>query len=53
MARIIQWIRKNKSSMKLVVECFDKVKKDCFKFIRSQETTDDKCKNRERMRTSF
>ena len=53
MARIIQWIRKNKSSMKLTVECFNKVKKDCLKFIKSQETKDDKFKNKERMIKSF
>ena len=39
--------------MKLVFECFDKVKKDCLKFIKSQETKDDKFKNKERMIKSF
>ena len=29
--------------------CFDKVKKDCLKFIKSQETKADKFKNKERM----
>ena len=29
--------------------CFDKVKKDCLKFIKSQETKSDKFKNKERM----
>ena len=29
--------------------CFSKVKKDCLKFIKSQETTADKFKNKERM----
>jgi|TARA_B100001093_G_scaffold243343_1_gene233157 D-glycerate 3-kinase len=29
--------------------CFNKVKKDCFKFIKSQETKTDKFKNKERM----
>ncbi len=53
MARIIQWIRKNKSLMKLILECFDKVKKDCLKFIKSQETKNDKFKNKERMIKSF
>jgi len=53
MAKIIQWIRKNKSSMKLTVECFNKVKKDCLKFIKSQETKHDKFKNKERMIKSF
>ncbi len=49
MAKIIQWIRKNKISMKLTVECFDKVKKDCLRFIKSQETRADKFKSKERM----
>jgi len=53
MAKIIQWIRKNKISMKLTVECFDKVKKDCLNFIKSQETKADKFKNKERMIKSF
>ncbi len=35
--------------MKLTAECFDKVKKDCLKFIKSQETKADKFKNKERM----
>ena len=39
--------------MKLAVECFDKVKKDCLKFIKSQETKADKFKNKERMIQSF
>ena len=33
--------------------CFGKVKKDCLKFIKSQETKDDKFKNKERMIKSF
>jgi len=33
--------------------CFDKVKKDCLKFIVSQETKVDKFKNKERMIKSF
>ena len=33
--------------------CFSKVKKDCFKFIKSQETKADKFKNKERMIKSF
>jgi len=53
MARIIQWIKKNKNLMKLANECFSKVKKDCFKFIKSQETNTDKFKNKERMIKSF
>ena len=53
MVKIIQWIKKNKDSMKLANECFSKVKKDCFKFIKSQETKTDKFKNKERMIKSF
>ena len=53
MAKIIQWIKKNKISMKLTAECFDKVKKDCLRFIKSQETNADKFKNKERMIKSF
>ena len=33
--------------------CLSKVKKDCFKFIKSQETKVDKFKNKERMIKSF
>ena len=33
--------------------CFGKVKKDCFKFIKSQETKADKFKNKEKMIKSF
>jgi len=33
--------------------CFSKVKKDCFKFIKSQETKTDEFKNKERMIKSF
>ncbi len=33
--------------------CFEKVKKDCLKFIKSQETKVDKFKNKERMIKSF
>ena len=33
--------------------CFSKVKKNCFKFIKSQETKADKFKNKERMIKSF
>jgi len=35
--------------MKLTAECYKKVKKDCLKFIKSQETKVDKFKNKERM----
>ena len=33
--------------------CFNKVKKDCLKFIKSQETKKEKFKNKERMLKSF
>ncbi len=39
--------------MKLSAECFNKVKKDCFKFIRSQETTTEKFGNKEGMLKNF
>ena len=34
-------------------ECFDKVKTDCFKFIKSQETSKEKFKGKEKMLKSF
>ena len=39
--------------MKQLSLCFGKVKKDCFKFIKSQETRIDKFKNKEKMIKSF
>ena len=39
--------------MQSVNECFSRVKKDCFKFISSQETKTDKFKNKEKMIKSF
>ena len=39
--------------MQSVNECFSRVKKDCFKFISSQETKADKFKNKEKMIKSF
>ncbi len=39
--------------MKLVEECFNKVKKDCFKFIKSQETSTEKFSNKEGMIKNF
>ncbi len=39
--------------MSLINECFDKVKKDCLKFIFSQETKKDKFKNKNKMIKSF
>ena len=39
--------------MKVTEECFSKVKKDCFKFIKSQETSTEKFSNKEGMLKSF
>ena len=39
--------------MQQVNECFSKVKKDCLKFISSQETNRDKFKNKDKMIKSF
>ena len=39
--------------MQEVNDCFKKVKKDCFKFIFSQETKKDKFRNKEKMIRSF
>ena len=39
--------------MQEVNDCFNKVKKDCFKFISSQETKKDKFKNKDKMIKSF
>ena len=39
--------------MQEINNCFSKVKKDCFKFISSQETKKDKFKNKDRMIKSF
>ena len=39
--------------MQSIDECFIKVKKDCFKFISSQETKKDKFKNKDKMIKSF
>ena len=36
-----------------VNDCFSKVKKDCFKYISSQETKTEKFKNKDRMIKSF
>ena len=35
--------------MKLSEECFKQIKKDCFKFIKSQETSTEKFGNKELM----
>ena len=39
--------------MQQINDCFSRVKKDCFKFISSQETKKDKFRNKERMIKSF
>ena len=39
--------------MKVTEECFSKVKKDCFKFIKSQETSSEKFGNKDGMLKSF
>ena len=39
--------------MKITEECFSKVKKDCFKFIKSQETSTAKFRNKDEMLKSF
>ncbi len=39
--------------MKLSADCFNKVKKDCFKFIKSQETATEKFGNKEGMLKNF
>ena len=39
--------------MKLSEECYKKVKKDCFKFIKSQETSAEKFGNKEGMIKNF
>ena len=39
--------------MQQVNDCFIKVKKDCLKFISSQETKRDKFKNKDKMIKSF
>ena len=39
--------------MKKINICFDKVKKDCFKFIKSQETSIEKFNNKNRMLKAF
>ena len=36
-----------------VIECYKKVSKDCLKFIKLQETSKDKFKNKEKMIKSF
>ena len=44
---------KNNLKMNLVNECFAKVKKDCFKYISTQETKTEKFKKKDKMLKSF
>jgi len=53
MVSTILWIKKNKSSMQSTAECFKKVKNDCLKFIKSQETSTEKFSNKDKMLKSF
>ncbi len=39
--------------MKLTSDCFNKIKKDCFKFIKTQETPKEKFSNKDVMLKSF
>ena len=39
--------------MQSIADCYRKVSKDCIKFIRSQETSKVKFKNKEKMIKSF
>ena len=39
--------------MEHIKDCFSKVKKDCFRFIKSQETKKDRFRNKEKMIKSF
>ena len=39
--------------MQVTDKCFDKVKKDCFKFIKSQETAKEKFSNKDKMLKTF
>ena len=53
MEKIIQWIRKNNKSVLSIIECYRKVNKECYKFIKSQETSKDKFKSKDKMIKSF
>jgi D-glycerate 3-kinase len=53
MATTILLTKKNNFSMSSVNVCFDTVKKDCFKFIKSQETPTEKFDNKDEMLKSF
>ena len=39
--------------MQVAADCFNKVKKDCFRFIKSQETSTEKFSNKNKMLKSF
>ncbi len=51
MVKTILWIKISKMEHNL--KCYQVVKKNCFKFIKSQETTKEKFKNKEKMIKSF
>ena len=53
MEKTIQWIKKNNKSVLSIIECYRKVNKECFKFIKSQETSKDKFKSKDKMIKSF
>jgi len=53
MVLTIRWIKKNKNLMQSTAECFKKVKSDCYKFIKSQETSKEKFSNKDKMLKSF
>ena len=53
MERIILLIKNNKFFYATNCDCYRKVRKDCIKFIRSQETSKEKFKNKEKMIKSF
>ena len=53
MGKIIHWIKKNNKLVSTNTECYKKINKECFKFIKSQETLKDKFKNKDKMIKSF
>ena len=53
MERTIHWIKKNSKLVILNIKCYNKVSKACFNFIKTQETTREKFKNKKKMIKSF
>ena len=47
--KTILLIKNNKFFMQPIADCYKKVRKNCIKFIRSQETSKEKFKNKEKM----